>query len=401
MEENDDKPAWKKCDTGFSLSASTPMQGCEIYLPEPLGTTHAIVVVTVTTNSEFRVVFNCEPTPSRSTGKPVLCFVVGQDGNSRTTVREGNPGVILAETKEKRALLTSEKEQQTAFWFSFDVSSQIAAFGLGNHPGSDSTLLVVPDWCGCFEKTKCRLFIGVANWTQPLHLFLSQHHTSGLGLNSYPHKFNDDKTIKPFDGVTCICRVNEKSHGAFIHKALVQAQEILKATGPTVGGCFSFLPPDSFHMTLTDLVTSRNRLTVCPKIKGDMRQVGEELRQRSKEIMSMAASNIFYMKLEGVHVNNSLSVWLRPYEVKTAEAMAAWRELMYTSLGFPYSKNYEFHITLAYRILPINESDARALLSVTAEKIHNMLIESRQLSLLPIGVPELCTFEDMSAFHKI
>ncbi|CAF4685207.1 unnamed protein product [Rotaria socialis] len=281
MEENDDKPAWKKCDTGFSLSASTPMQGCEIYLPEPLGTTHAIVVVTVTTNSEFRVVFNCEPTPSRSTGKPALCFVVGQDGNSRTTVREGNPGVILAETKEKRALLTSEKEQQTAFWFSFGVSSQIAAFGLGNHPGSDSTLLVVPDWCGCFEKTKCRLFIGVANWTQPLHLFLSQHHTSGLGLNSYPHKFNDDKTIKPFDGVTCICRVNEKSHGAFIHKALFQAQEILKATGPTVGGCFSFLPPDSFHMTLTDLVTSRNRLTVCPKIKGDMRQVGEELRQRS------------------------------------------------------------------------------------------------------------------------
>ena len=69
--------------------------------------------------------------------------------------------------------------------------------------------------------------------------------------------------------------------------------------------------------------------------------------------------------------------------------------------GFPYSKNYEFHITLAYRILPINESSARVLLDVTKEKIHNMLVDSKQFSLLPVGTPELCTFEDMSAFHKI
>ncbi len=70
-------------------------------------------------------------------------------------------------------------------------------------------------------------------------------------------------------------------------------------------------------------------------------------------------------------------------------------------VGFSYSKNYEFHITLAYRILPINESNARALLAVTKEKIHNMLAESRQFSLLPVGTPELCTFADMSAFHKM
>ncbi len=69
--------------------------------------------------------------------------------------------------------------------------------------------------------------------------------------------------------------------------------------------------------------------------------------------------------------------------------------------GFPYSKNYEFHITLAYRILPINESNARALLAVTQEKIYNMLVETNQFTLLPVGTPELCTFEDMSAFHKI
>ncbi len=70
-------------------------------------------------------------------------------------------------------------------------------------------------------------------------------------------------------------------------------------------------------------------------------------------------------------------------------------------VGFPYSRSYEFHITLAYRILPINESTARALLAVTEEKIHNMLVESGQFTLLPVGPPEFCTFEDMSAFHKI
>lgn len=88
------------------------MEGRKIYLPEPLG----------------------------------ICFVVGQDGNSRTTVREGNPSMILAETKEKRAVLPT-------------------------------------------EKAKCQ---------QRLHLNLFGYHTSGLGFNSFPAKFNDDKTMKPW-----------------------------------------------------------------------------------------------------------------------------------------------------------------------------------------------------------
>jgi hypothetical protein len=319
MQENDDTLSWLKSDTGFSFSTTALRHGHEIYHPEVSGTTRAVIAVSLITGTEFRVVFNSEPTPSRGTGKPVLCFVVGQDGNSRTTVREGNPGVVLAETKEKRALLPTEKGKQITFWFFFDAKIRVAAFGLGNQPGSDSTLLVVPDWCGCFEQANCRLFIGLANWNQPLHLNICHHHTSELGLNSCPDKFNDDKTVKPFPGVTCICRINETSHGASIARALIRAQEMLKVTGPTVGGCFSFLPPDSFHMTLTDLVTPWNRMTVCAEIEGDMRQIGKELRHRSKEVMAMAASNVFYMKMGGVVLRNHLSVWLRPYEEKTAE----------------------------------------------------------------------------------
>lgn len=333
MQENNDIVSFEKSDTGFRFSALIPMEGREIYLPEPLGTTHAVVVVSIETGSEFRVIFNSEPTLSRDTGKPVLCFVVGQDGNSKTTVRQGNPGVMLAETTEKRVLLPTEKGKQITFWFSFDADVRVAAFGLGNTPGSDSTVLVVPDWHGCFENAKSQLFIGLANWKQRVHLNLFHYHTSGLRLNNFPDKFNDDKTMKPFQGVTCICRVNETSHGASVASVLIEAQKMLKETGPTVGGCFSFLPPDSFHMTLADLVSVQNRLTVCPQIQGDMRQVAEELRQRSKEVMDMAASNIFYMKMEGVSLRNSLFVRLRPYDEKTAEAMAAWRDIMYKRVG--------------------------------------------------------------------
>jgi hypothetical protein len=186
------------------------------------------------------------------------------------------------------------------------------------------------------------VFIGLANWKQPLQLYLLHHHTTSLGLNNFPDKFNDDKTMKPFHGVTCICRVNERSHGTFVVQALIRAQEMLKATGPTVGGCFSFLPPDSFHMTLADLVTSKNRSTVCREIKGDMGQIAEHLRQRSKEVMAMAASNVFYMKMEDVLIHNGLTVWLRPYEEKTAAAIAAWSDLMYTHLGECYFTNYAY-----------------------------------------------------------
>lgn len=70
-------------------------------------------------------------------------------------------------------------------------------------------------------------------------------------------------------------------------------------------------------------------------------------------------------------------------------------------IGFTYSKIYEFHVTLAYRILPINDSGARSLLAATKNAIHKMLVDSGLFSLLPIGPPELCTFEDMSAYQKI
>lgn len=328
----------EKGGSGYQFSASVPMEGREIYFPEPLGTTRATAVISVLTGSEFRVIFNSEATLSTGTAKPVLCFVIGQDGNSRTTVRQGNPGVILAETKEERARVPTEKGKEVTFWFSFDVEVGVAAFGLGNQPGSDSTLLVVPDWYGCFEKTNCQLFIGLANWKQPLELNLVASHTSPLRLNHFPDKFNDNKIMKPFHAVTCICRVNEASHGASVAKALIEAQEMLKATGPVIGACFSFLPLDSFHMTLAGLVNPKNRLAVCPQIRGDMRQVGEELRQMSKEVMAMAASNVFYMKLEGVSLENSLMIKLQPYDEKTAAAIAAWRDLMYSRLG-------EFHCT--------------------------------------------------------
>jgi hypothetical protein len=342
MQENNDTVSLEKSGSVFHFSALVPMKGREIYHPEPLGTTRATVVILLLTDSEFRVIFNSEPTLSRGTGKPVLCFVVGQDGNSRTAVRQGNLGVILAETKEERALLPTEKGKQVTFWFSFDVDVGVAAFRLGNQPGSDSTLFVVPDWRGCFEKANCQLFIGLVNWEQQLQLNLVAYHTSALRLNNFPDKFNDNKTMKPFHGVTCICRVNEISHGAFVARALIQAQEMLKATGPIVGGCFSFLPPDSFHMTLAGLVTSKNRLTVCPQIQGDMGQVGEELRQRSKEVMAMAASNVIYMKMEGVSLDNSLLVRLQPYEEKTAAAIAAWRDLMYRRVGEFRCTNYYY-----------------------------------------------------------
>ena len=401
QENNDETVLLKRTTDGFSFTASSPMKAREMYLPEPIDTTRAVVVVSFVTDGELRVVFNSEPTLSRNTRKPVLCFVVGQDENSRTVVREGNPGVVLAETKEKQALLLTQKGTDTTFWFSFDASIRVAAFGLGNQPRSDSTLLVVPDWHGCFDKPNCQLFIGLANWERPVQLNLFNYQTSGLRLNHFPDKFNDDKTVKSFPGVTCICRVNETSHGTSIAKALIRAQEMLKETGPTVGGCFSYLPPDSFHMTIADLVTPRNTLTVSPHINGDNGQVGEELRQRSKEVIAMAASNVFYMKMEGVLLHNNFSVRLRPYEEKTAQAIAAWRDLLYKHVRIPYSKDYKFHITLAYRILPINESNARAVLAATEEKIYNMLVESEHFSLLPVSTPELCTFADMSNFHKI
>jgi len=381
---------------------------------------HVQVVITTEEESEFRVVFNNEGLkPSRGTSKKVLCFVIGQHGNTATNVREGNPGVQLASTRYEPALLpTNDSKKPRSYWFYLDIINGIAAFGLGDKPSMDTSLLVISDWRGCFAPTD-DIFIGVANWKTPINLRMVAKKTP-VNLNTSPHKFNLDRSFKHFPGVTCICRVNEDSHGNFVAEALTRAQKILKEETPQhVGGCFAFLPPDSFHMTIADLVTPKNRDALCPGIHGDMKAIGQHLHEKTADITAMAPSNLFYLKMNSVSLYGVLAIELMPYEPKTALALASWRHslftrlgiflkplqqlllLIYSKIGFPYSMGYVFHITLAYRVLPINDPDAHKILEETRRKIQRMLEESKQFDLIPIGSPELCSFDDMSAFHKV
>ena len=295
---------------------------------------HVQVVITTEEESEFRVVFNNEGLkPSRGTSKKVLCFVIGQHGNTATNVREGNPGVQLASTRYEPALLpTNDSKKPRSYWFYLDIINGIAAFGLGDKPSMDTSLLVISDWRGCFAPTD-DIFIGVANWKTPINLRMVAKKTPVI-LNTSPHKFNLDRSFKHFPGVTCICRVNEDSHGSFVAEALTRAQKILKEETPQhVGGCFAFLPPDSFHMTIADLVTPKNRDALCPGIHGDMKAIGQHLHEKTADITAMAPSNLFYLKMNSVSLYGVLAIELMPYEPKTALALASWRHSLFTRLG--------------------------------------------------------------------
>jgi hypothetical protein len=211
-------------------------------------------------------------------------------------------------------------------------------------------------------------------------------------------KFAADGKVQHYPGNTVLCHIPRST---VVFDELSNAYAALRADFGT--GHFTWLPPSSYHMTVFDGVTDAFRrpgdwpqmlsldapMTVCN------RYVGERLRK-----LDVGLKLPLRMVIDDPDpVGISGAIPLLPIDSVENRRLRDLRDRISSAVGIRHGDHdiYRFHTSFAYYV--------RELPSDTQEKYRRAFTATvrqlrKALSVIELGAPEFCVFEDMSAFRK-
>ncbi|MDO5647628.1 DUF1868 domain-containing protein [Paracoccus sp. (in: a-proteobacteria)] len=207
-------------------------------------------------------------------------------------------------------------------------------------------------------------------------------------------KFTPAGRVLPFPGNTTVFHIDPASDA---HAALTDMQNALKA-GPDAGH-FTFLPPDSFHMTLFQGV-SGNPLS-RDHWPGDV----------TPDASRDALSRVFQDRLAGLDVPQGLrvratdlfaghSVTVQGATDADEQALRQARRQMRDQMRLfpPHFDDYVFHISLSYVTHWLDDAAARRVIALS-DDLHAHF--GARLSDIRLRTAEFCTFDDMYHFAPL
>lgn len=205
-------------------------------------------------------------------------------------------------------------------------------------------------------------------------------------------KFFADGAPRMFPGTTIICFVSPDSPIGVAGHAL--QHRLRKRFGPK----FAMLPPDSFHMTVMDLLCGDIR---TPEHWSSRLDLDAPLADTDgffmAQVRQVAAPNGATMRYNGIVPSSNVMFGLTGIDDSTSTALRAYRDAIAEATGVrhPNHNTYGFHMSLAYRIIELDPDEETALAELyrdwEAEMAHQTLT-------VTLGTPELCFFDDMVAF---
>jgi hypothetical protein len=207
-------------------------------------------------------------------------------------------------------------------------------------------------------------------------------------------KFTLEGKAEHYPGNTVICHIDRQS-AAF--RELVYLQETLKAGSHARH--YTFMPPDSFHMTvfggITDPLRETERWPRGISHDATTRQVTEEF---AKRLADVGAPRSHTIRVDNLFAGYSVTV-----SGATDEQEASLRGLRdalrdATGLHDPDHDAYVFHITLAYLVDWVDEDTAREIVEMS-ERLSETLRATTPT--IELGVPEFCSFETMHRFDPL
>jgi len=218
------------------------------------------------------------------------------------------------------------------------------------------------------------------------------HYTPTVG-----RKFYEDGTVRHFPGNTIICFTDAEGQ-AYQDAVWVQEQLALQSYCHK----FTLLPPESLHMTVFQLLTDQTRepdrwsshLTLdMPLVETDAFFIGATDRVLTPENFQMVYS----------HLNlgaNGLSLYIKPKDDENAARIKTYRDRIATVTGvrFPDHDTYHFHISLAYKIINLDETETEQH-KAFAGMVNECLEQT--FGIFDTGKPQLTFFDDMFAFATI
>ncbi|RFU25269.1 hypothetical protein B7463_g11069, partial [Scytalidium lignicola] len=225
-----------------------------------------------------------------------------------------------------------------------------------------------------------------------------------LNIAKYPkwigRKFEPDGTVIGFAGNTVLSRIRPASslHAVLsdIHHKLLQSE---------FASLFAVLPPSSYHVTLMEGICNSNRSTASwPRdlsIQASLAECNELFRKKlnlASHVTRATCATSFQMIIEGWRpLENGISLRVVPATPTDASRLRLFREYLSDSLQLrhPKHESYDFHISLTYSLQYFSQDEEKRILALLQKLGENLP------RFIELGLPELCTFDDMFAFHHL
>ena len=216
----------------------------------------------------------------------------------------------------------------------------------------------------------------------------------GYTLKGAENKFDDRGNPLPFSGCTIICNIPLNTN---LSDQIISLQKNIVNFNPEK--TYFYLPPSSFHMTLFDCCNFNTKNTnywpsdIDPDM--DYKDIAVEL---NKRIQNYIFPKEFNLKLKMFF--GGYSIILEPFSEKDEKILRNCRDELSSLLKIKFENHhrYTFHITLAYILRELNQTEIKNLIEFNKKLFFEF---SKSFSKLTLERPEMCTFEDMLEFKSI
>lgn len=223
--------------------------------------------------------------------------------------------------------------------------------------------------------------------------YLTGAATGGAAPASVGQKFTAEGKVMPYAGNTFLCHIPQGP----AHAALTATAARLRAGAPA--GAYAFLPPASYHMTVFEGVTDRDRTGgrwpegLTPTLP--VEAVSESFLPRLSGLDLPSATRI---RPTGIFAGTTVQVTGATEADETTLRSARQTLRAATGIRRPDFADYRFHVTLAYLLRWLTPSEAAAMADLSATLARDLAALHPSIALDGI---EFCGFAYMHAFPLI
>lgn len=205
-------------------------------------------------------------------------------------------------------------------------------------------------------------------------------------------KFATDGRVLPYPGNTFICHIDRSSRA---YRVLCDLQDKVKAL-PSAR-YFSFLPHESFHMTVFCGI-SGNPLDTDGWPDGV--EHGLPLAEMNRRFLEASAriDGFSGVTVRADHLKAGYSIHAEPATQESFDELWRMRDLLAEATGLRREDHdrYQFHISFAYRIQRMPLEVAKAHIEQTTALFEAVYPQLQEIRLGPV---EFCSFDTMHHFH--
>ena len=216
--------------------------------------------------------------------------------------------------------------------------------------------------------------------------------TGGDRPDAVGRKFTPDGAPLTCPGHTTLCHVAE---GSEAFAALVAAQEQLRS-GPHADA-FTFMPPQSFHMTIFEgVIDYARRADRWPRHLPLDASIDAVIEDAQKRLTGLGLPKEIVVRPMGIFAGFSVSMSGADDAAETLlrETRNTLRDA--SNILRPDHASYEFHITLGYPLRWLSQEEAIAVADASADIGQTL---RQQMPRLTLGPVELCRFDTMHHFE--